>query len=166
MKQLILFCFCCAFQQTILSQSNLVRSTTSASGSSETITSSGNTYIIQQSIGQSSVIGTKFNGNYIFRQGFIQPDVWSKIIDIDVPLNLEMQLYPNPFEEQISLTFNEEVNNGISIVIYNTLGAMLYDRNYPAGQQIDVNLNWLPSGAYIIRVIANKKQFITKILKK
>ncbi|WP_111309045.1 T9SS type A sorting domain-containing protein [Confluentibacter sediminis] len=166
MKQLLLVCFCCAFQQHVLSQSNLVRSTTGASGSSEEIMHGGDTYIIQQSIGQSSVIGTTDNGTYIFRQGFIQPDVLSKIIDKNVPLNLQITIYPNPFQERISLVFNENVTDDIHVTVFNILGALVFSKSYQPNQQIDLGLNWLSSGEYIIKTIANKKQFISKILKK
>ncbi len=166
MKLLLLVCFCCAFQQHVLSQSNLVRSTTGASGSSEEITHGGDTYIIQQSFGQSSVIGTTENGTYIFRQGFIQPDVLSKIIEKDIPLNLQISVYPNPFQEQISLVFNENITDEINITVFNILGARVFSKSYQPNHQIDIRLDWLSSGEYIIKTIANKKQFISKILKK
>src|SRR5690606_18256525 len=166
MKLMLLVCFCCAFQQHVLSQSNLVRSTTGASGASEEVTSGSNTYVIQQSIGQPSVIGATANGDYIFRQGFIQPDVLSKIIEKNIPLNLQLTVYPNPFEEQISLVFNENIKGDIHITVYNILGAQMYSQTYQSNQQVDVILGWLSSGEYIVKTIANQKQFISKIIKK
>ncbi|WP_157805289.1 T9SS type A sorting domain-containing protein [Confluentibacter citreus] len=166
MKLSLLVCFCCAFQHQVSSQSNLVRSTTGASGASEEIANEGNIYVIQQSIGQSSVIGTIGDGDYIFRQGFIQPDVLSKIMEKNIPLNLQLSVYPNPFEEQISLVFNEDIKDDIHISVYNILGAQVYSKSYKSDQQIDIILGWLSSGEYIFKTIANRKQFISKIIKK
>jgi hypothetical protein len=154
------------FQQQVLSQSPpLVRSTTSASGSSDTVVNGDNTYVIQQSVGQPSAIGT-YNNKYTVRQGFIQPDVMAIVKDVNVPVNLQISLYPNPFDEQISLVFNEEIKGEIKITVYNMLGAQMFAKGYEANQQIDVLLGWLSSGEYILKANANQKQFISKILKK
>lgn len=166
MKLFLLFCFCCIFQQQVLSQSPpLARSTTSASGSSDIVVNGDNTYVIQQSVGQPSAIGT-YNSKYTVRQGFIQPNVMAIIKDVNVPINLQINLYPNPFDEQISLVFNEEIKGEIKITVYNILGAQMFSQGYEANQQIDVLLGWLSSGEYILKVNANQKQFISKILKK
>jgi len=63
----------------------LMRATLSASGSSETVTFDNLNFIIQQSIDQSSVIGTSKNNGYTLRQGFIQPNVLVKILDTSMP---------------------------------------------------------------------------------
>ncbi|MGE5943859.1 MAG: T9SS type A sorting domain-containing protein [Flavobacteriales bacterium] len=166
MKLLLIVCFCCFYQQQVSSQSNLVRSTTGASGVSKEITNGRNTYLIQQSVGQPSVIGTVGQGDYIFRQGFIQPDVLSKIMEKDIPLNLQLSVFPNPFVEQISLVFNENIQGDIQITVFNILGAQMYSKSYQSNQQVDMLLSWLSSGEYILKTIANKKQFISKIIKK
>ena len=90
----------------------------------------------------------------------------AKIKDVNVPVNLQINLYPNPFDEQISLVFNEEVKGVIKITVYNMLGAQMFAKGYEANQQIDVQLGWLSSGEYILKANANQKQFISKILKK
>lgn len=165
MKQLLMVCFCCLFQQ-IHAQSNLVRSTTGASGASTEMSNGNNTYVIQQSVGQSSIIGTINNSDYILRQGFIQPDVLSKIAEKNMPISLQIMLYPNPFQEKISLAFNENINGEITVTVYNLLGALIYSQNYQSSQQLEVLLNWLPSGEYILKTVANQKQFIAKIIKR
>lgn len=165
MKQLLMVCFCCLFQQ-IHAQSNLVRSTIGASGASTEMSNGNNTYVIQQSVGQSSIIGTINNSDYILRQGFIQPDVLSKIAEKNMPISLQIMLYPNPFQENISLAFNENISGEITLTVYNLLGALIYSQNYQSSQQLEVLLNWLPSGEYILKTVANQKQFIAKIIKR
>lgn len=167
MKLILIFSFCCVFQQQILSQSkSLLRSTTGVSGSSRIVVNEGNTYVIQQSIGQPSVIGTIEDGNYIFRQGFIQPDVLAKIVDKNVPLNLQVKIYPNPFDKHISLFFVEEVKSDINIKVFDVLGRQIFKTVFQKRQQTDVILDKLPLGEYLIKIIANKKQFVAKIMKK
>jgi len=148
------------------SNSNLVRSTTGVSGASIKLNHKNKTYIVQQSIGQSSVIGVHSDGSYILRQGFIQPDIISKIKDENIPLNLQLDIYPNPFEKQISLSFKEDIKNHVNVTVYDILGRQVFANSYPAGQLINVVLDRLSSGEYILKASTNRKQFITKILKK
>ena len=167
MKTFLLICFCCFFQQQVISQSNqVIRSTTSASGATDIVVQADKIYIIQQSVGQPSVIGTHDNENYILRQGFIQPNVLAKIKEKDVPLDLRLNIYPNPFNEQISLAFKEEVKSEINVVVFDILGRQVFAKNYQPGQHVNVRLDKLSSGEYILKAVANQKQFISKILKK
>lgn len=167
MKLFILVCFCCILQQQVLSQSNhLLRSTISASGASKEITSDGSSYLVQQSIGQSSLTGTIDNGNYILRQGFIQPDILAKIIDKSVPLGLKVRVFPNPFAEQISLDFNEAINNKVYVEVFNVLGSQVFRGSYQPSQQINIKLDKLSSGEYFFKAITNHRQFLTKIIKR
>ena len=106
------------------------------------------------------------NENYILRQGFIQPNVLAKIKEKDVPLDLQLTIYPIPFNEQISLAFKEDVESIINVEVFDILGRQVFAKNYQSGQHINVRLDRLSSGEYILKAIANQKQFITKILKK
>ncbi|WP_372753553.1 T9SS type A sorting domain-containing protein [Mariniflexile sp.] len=148
------------------SQTNLlVRSTTGTSGNSAVIVQDNASYMVQESIGQPSAIGTFNNGSYSIRQGFIQPNVLSQVMDINVPLNLQVSIYPNPFKEQISLTFNEDIEGEVVLTVCNMLGANVFFGAFASLNQIDVKLNNLQSGEYILKAVANNKQFIGKILK-
>ena len=91
----------------------LARATTGAAGSSENVTINNKAYIVQQSIGQASVIGTFSDENYTFRQGFIQPNVLAKIIDLAIPLSLDAIIYPNPFLESVTISFSEQITDRV-----------------------------------------------------
>ncbi len=170
MKLFLSLCMCCIFLQHLKAQTdsnpNVVRTTTGVSGASIKLDHKGKTYIVQQSIGQSSVIGVGSDGDYILRQGFIQPNIISKIKDKDVPLSLQLDIYPNPFEKQISLSFREDVKDHINVTVYDLLGRQVFSKRYTPGQLINVVLDELSSGEYILKAGTNNKQFITKILKK
>jgi len=164
----ILFVFTITYQinSQNTSSKQLVRSTTSIAGSSETILINNKGYIVQQSVGQSSAIGTYENSKYALRQGFIQPNVLSKIMDKGIPMNLNVVVFPNPFIENISLSFAEEIKDDISVSVYDLLGRLLFVNKYKANKRINIILENLSVAKYILKVNANNRQFIKTIIKK
>jgi hypothetical protein len=173
MKQKLLFVsalflmFASQFSQAQNSSSNyLVRATTGTSGSSENVTANNKQYVVQQSIGQASVIGTFYDDNYTLRQGFVQPNVLAKIIDVAIPLSLEAIVYPNPFVESVSISFSEKIIGKVEVVVFDLVGRQVFSKSYMATQELNVQFNELPVTGYILKVIANNKQFIKNILKK
>jgi hypothetical protein len=169
MKQQLLFAITLFFIQFTQAQTTtsdyLVRATTGVAGSSENISYNNKHYVVQQSIGQASVIGTFYEGDDTFRQGFIQPNVMAKIVDAGIPLNLEAVIYPNPFTESVTLSFSEKINDAIEVSVFDLLGRLVFSKSYAADQNIHVQFNSLSVANYIIKVTANNKQFIKKILK-
>jgi len=169
MRMILLLCLCIAFQFNAYAQTdsnpNLVRSTTSSSGSSVDINVDNVNYVIQQSIGQASAIGTYSEGAYTLRQGFIQPNVLAKIIDQDVPLNLNASIYPNPFIENITLSFKEEIKGAVEVFLFDMSGREIYTNNFSASNSVTVHLGNLPQASYILKVRANNKQIIKKVIK-
>jgi hypothetical protein len=144
----------------------LVRATTAASGNSANVAVNNKSYLVQQSIGQASVAGTFYDSDYILRQGFIQPNVLAKIRDVSIPLSLQAIVYPNPFIENITISFSEQITSEIEVVVFDLIGRQLFSKSYAASETINLQLKSLPAGGYIIRVMANRKQFIKNILKK
>ncbi|WP_111707496.1 T9SS type A sorting domain-containing protein [Lutibacter citreus] len=144
----------------------LVRSTTGVAGSSENIAINNQQYTVQQSFGQVSVIGTFSATNYMVRQGFIQPNVFAKIRDTSIPLNLEAIAYPNPFVDGISISFSEQITDNVEVAVFDVLGRLVFSKSYIADQNLQVQFNNLMVGGYILKVTANSKQFVKKILKK
>jgi hypothetical protein len=161
---LVLFTSLAKAQST--SNTHLVRSTIGISGTSENVTVNNKQYIVQQSIGQASVIGTFSDSDYILRQGFIQPNVLAKIIDIAIPLNLEAIVYPNPFVENITIAFTEKITDKIEVHAFDLLGRLVFSKSYLADQNLKVNLPNLANAEYFLKVTVNNKQFLKKILKK
>lgn len=144
----------------------LVRATTGVAGSSENVELNNKQYVVQQSIGQASAIGTFYDSNFIARQGFIQPNVLAKIIDIAIPLNLEAIIYPNPFVESVTISFSEQITDKVEVAVFDVLGRLVFSKSYLADQKVNVQFNNLSVADYILKVTANNKQFIKKILKK
>ncbi|MDG2194070.1 MAG: T9SS type A sorting domain-containing protein [Polaribacter sp.] len=144
----------------------LVRSTTSVVGSSKKVMVNNKAYRVQQSIGQNSIIGLATNGKYTLRQGFIQPNILAKITDKNIPLTLQVNAYPNPFTEGITLSFIDEVTTDINIVLYDVLGHVLFSKKYTPQQAIHLRLRHLAIGNYLLKIQGNQQQIIKNILKK
>lgn len=144
----------------------LMRSTLGNNGLSKTITTNTGTYFIQQSIGQASVIGTYSKNNYTIRQGFLQPPSPVKVQSINIlENNLKANLYPNPFQQAVKVSFDAPVNNDMLVVIYNISGRIILSKKYSAAQLINVPLDNIPSGDYIMKITTKNKQLVAKIIK-
>lgn len=159
-----------AFIQFTLAQNiasdYLVRSTTGVAGSSEIFSAGNKQYVVQQSIGQASVIGTFYQGDVTLRQGFIQPYVWAKSIEAVLPVNLEVVIYPNPFTENLTLSFSEKINASVEVSVFDLLGRLVFSGNYAASQSINIRLSALAGAEYMIKGSTGNKQFIKKVLKR
>ncbi|MCF6167417.1 T9SS type A sorting domain-containing protein [Lutibacter sp.] len=174
MKQKLLFSsillfFIVTFQFAIaqsIQSDYLVRSTTGVSGSSVTSSQNDKTFIVQQSVGQSSAIGTFNTTKYSIRQGFIQPDVLSKIINNNISLDLEASFYPNPFVESVTLAFVEKIEGKVEVAVFDMLGRLVFLNSYIAEQNLKVQFHNLSVSDYILKVTANNKQFVKNIIKK
>jgi hypothetical protein len=94
-----------------------LRSTISLGGHSGVVSLNGKQLIIQQSIGQTSVINSFQAKGVLLRQGFIQPLNSKRSSRGNNELEGEVQ--PNPFSDYISISFSEVISNDIFITIIN-----------------------------------------------
>jgi len=90
----------------------------------------------------------------------------AKIIDKSIPLSLEAIIYPNPFVESVTLSFTEQITSKVEVAVFDLLGRLVFSNNYAGEQNLKVQFNNLSVADYILKVTANNKQFIKKILKK
>lgn len=90
---------------------------------------------------------------------------FSDIDEIDLD-EININVYPNPFDNQIAIDIDELYQvNGISV--YNYLGCKIYDVNLTeriTNKHI-INLDHLNSGIYFIKVETKESQIIRKIIK-
>lgn len=144
---------------------NFVRGTTSLGGSSEVIQINGTSVIVQQSIGQSSPIGATEAGGKTIVQGFIQPNVLEKILTPDIPEDLKVGVYPNPFNSLLVIDFELLPLTPVDVTVFDLLGSQVNIKSYSALRQLTVDLSSLTSGYYFLKVECDDKQHIEKILK-
>ncbi len=85
-------------------------------------------------------------------------------VGIDEINSSDVTIYPNPFENTITITGNHAVLNNLTI--YNTLGMLVYNKDFNQNNKVIVNLNSLNSGFYIIKVKTDKEIVTRNLIKK
>ena len=143
----------------------IVRQTISSSGSSSEISFEGREYLVQESIGQASPIGsTQLTGKH-FIQGFIQPWVLTKILTPETPVDLAVTIFPNPFIEFINIRFDTLPMTDVNVSVFDILGSEVSRITYASQMQLSIELVGLTYGYYFLKVETDKSQHIEKILK-
>ena len=139
-----------------------LRSTTSIS----TINSGQQSeYILQQSTGQAGVTGTYKSGDYLLSQGFVQAAVWANIVHLDDILDLKVRVFPNPFIDEIHVSFLESVSQPVDVIIFSDMGRKLESVTYEGSQGLRVRLEHLPPGRYYIKITTDHRQFVGHLIK-
>lgn len=141
----------------------LRRQTTGIAGASGDYRAAGQSYLIQQSIGQASVIGTSQSGDYSMRQGFIQPEFF--LAAVSEHTDLEATIFPNPFGRQFQIRFEAEPEGDIDVEIYDLSGRTILRKRYGAARDIAIDFPHAAAGMYLIHIVAGKKQFSGRIQK-
>ncbi len=143
----------------------VVRSTIGSSSVNKNVPSNFKTSAVMQSIGQSSVIGS-FSSNYkVFRQGYIQPQLLLNSLNLDKNLKLQLNLYPNPFTDYFTLSFQETVYTSIRVDVFDLLGRKVFEQIFELNQTLTIS-NWenTTDKNYVLKVTANNKEFVSHLL--
>jgi len=152
---------------TMLSQTNpnrmLLRSTIGSACPSKS--QFENIYLIQQSFGQSSVIGTNCKEDIVLCQGYIQPNPKSINHNRQSILALKTIVYPNPFEDIIKISFEDKITSNILVEVYDVSGKSIFTKTYIPNQLIEVSLANIPISIYQLKIVANQKSIFHKIIK-
>lgn len=78
-------------------------------------------------------------------------------------------VYPNPFVDQLSVTFKKELKGETQIILMDLTGNMLHREvrlNPVIGQKVNINPMYeLHAGAYSLRIMNNKRVFNQTIMK-
>jgi len=84
---------------------------------------------------------------------------------VDVVSNeLSFELYPNPADNQLSITANSKGKGAVQLEVYNTMGQMVLTKLMGTGAQYQIDIAQLEAGVYVA-VIRNEggssqKQFV------
>lgn len=171
MKIFFLLLFCLGSK--IQAQQNsaiILKSTITTVGSSSVriALNNNNTYKIQQSIGQSSIIGKKSVGKTSVQQGFL---TYNKEFHINnsetdfIDTSLDIVISPNPFIDHIKINFSKPTANDIQINIYDLNGKVLVSKKHKPTDVLLVPMRYFSLGTYIIQVQSGKNKFTEKLLK-
>jgi hypothetical protein len=108
--------------------------------------------------------GTTINGRvYTTNGAFTTDSVVTTMAPICTPTGINtfdkadaVNIYPNPFTNQLNIELNALQINKCQLVIYNVLGAEVMNTNVFA-QNVILETNVLPSGVYFYKVINDNK---------
>tara|TARA_B100000780_G_C20825537_1_gene327994 strand:+ start:57 stop:551 length:495 start_codon:yes stop_codon:yes gene_type:complete len=162
MKKLLLILLCFPFLIFAQSSPNLLRSTISNSGSSAETT---NKYIVQQSVGQSSLVGLQQTNKHIVIQGFIQPAQLKRMLAASNSADLLVSVYPNPTTDKITIAFNELVTGKVNLSIYDQMGKLVMEENRESEVELSYSLIKLAVGTYFVKVNTSTKEYVTQLVK-
>lgn len=103
-----------------------------------------------------------FDGDVI--DGVYEKEYINKLDDFEE--FTKTQLYPNPFKNKFTLTFDKKLEN-CEVEIFDISGRQIYKKSFSNTSKIIINnLDFLSSGNYILNVTSNKGVVLnTKILK-
>ena len=80
-------------------------------------------------------------------------------------LTENISIYPNPANETIRLSLPSYMNENADIKIFNTLGVTVLSQHHTQGENINIDINSLPAGVYVVRCMKNDK-IISKLFVK
>lgn len=163
MKSIFFIVFVLILSTNSYSQSvTLLRSSLGVSGSSNQISINGNSYRVQQSIGQGSPIRSfTLDGSILF-QGFIQPHSQEQKASAST---LNVRVYPNPFSKNITLQFGNDTHDDVSVIIMDILGRTVFKKTFKGSSEIDFDPGDVSPGQVIIKISTPQKQYVTKLIK-
>ena len=160
-----IFLMCSQVFCQIESSDILQRGTISNGGETVELESNNERFVIQQSIGQSSVIGLASLVSVNVLQGFIQPDLLDKILTPDMPAVLDVDIFPNPFDTHLYLQFDFVPKTHVVVSAYDVMGRVVWSNSYASSDQITIEPTSLNYGYYFFKVECNGMQRVEKILK-
>lgn len=93
-------------------------------------------------------------------------DIWNTSIN-ETKLTQNIAVYPNPFVEEINISFESLTNNLGILSVQNVLGQEVYSQPFTSKKGINnLNINLpLANGIYFIRLTINNQTFTQKVLK-
>ena len=163
MKTFALFIIALLSSSFLFGQS-MMKQTLSINGSSEFVYANNKSYFIHQSIGQASVINTFESNNYQLRQGFLQP-IKAALINSGFDTEIDVFVYPNPFQENINLDFQETMFDEITISLYHITGQLIHQQTYDPSESLSLQYYNLAAGAYVLRGQMRAQTFSIKLIK-
>jgi hypothetical protein len=104
-------------------------------------------------------------GSAVISVDFSNCSSWAGVHDLE-NFNMEFLLYPNPSDKDITIKYSYMNSTDAEIEIYDYLGKMVYNRtSKKESSEEKINIESFSAGCYLIKVSANGKEFIKKLIK-
>ena len=169
-KLLLIYIFvyqCFAFSQQTTKKYSVLKSTITSVGSA-TIYTTNNNYSVQQSIGQSGIIGTKKTEKVSVQQGFLTSTLFFKVDNSSENTfkeTLDFVISPNPFIDYIKIDFAKKTTYDVYIKIFDVNGKVFNSEKHQPTDQIIIPMNRFSIGTYLIQIKSGENSSTKKILK-
>lgn len=141
------------------------RSTFGNSSIGNLFNSSCGHYSVCQTIGQQSITGTVFTPSYIVMQGYLQPTVGNIQQSTASSNMLKITCFPNPTKDFLYINVLEKVDDMVYVKIFDCSGSARMILQYPKSRTIRINVNSLPVGIYIVKILSANKSYTSKLSK-
>ena len=159
---------CFAFSQQVTKKEYTLQKSTLTSIGSATIYTGKNRYSIQQSIGQSGIVGKKEVNSITVQQGFLTNNIYLKVDNSknnSFKETLDLVISPNPFIDYIKIDFSKKTDSDIYIKIYDVNGKVHLSKKYLPSNKIIIPMRRYSLGTYLIQIKSGRSTSTNKILK-
>jgi len=82
--------------------------------------------------------------------------------------SLAINIWPNPFQDDLSFELPDKSNNPVNVEIYSVLGSRLISKDFSANTQNNnyrIDCSHLPQGTYLLKVNSGAKQ-VSRLIRK
>jgi hypothetical protein len=85
--------------------------------------------------------------------------------EIDVEAYFEMNVFPNPFNEQATLNIHSSIDEQVNVEVFDMVGNIVWKNNVPSNNNIAFGAE-LAQGAYIVKAMnQNGNQAVFRFIK-
>jgi len=91
----------------------------------------------------------------------------NNLVDTNLMVD-EVNIFPNPISNVLNISFQNNLNENVTVKIFNVDGKLLFSSNHYITlhvNQISLDLNWLNNGFYILEINSINKKLSKQILK-
>ncbi|PQJ81563.1 T9SS type A sorting domain-containing protein [Polaribacter glomeratus] len=159
---------CIAFSQQSTKKKYTVLKSTLTSVGSSAVYATDNKYSVQQSIGQSGIIGKVAVNSITAQQGFLTSTIYLKVDNSNSTTfneTLDFIISPNPFVDYIKVTFSKKTAFDIYIKIYDVNGKVYNSQKFLPSDEIVIEMRRFSIGTYLIQIKSGSSIATEKILK-
>jgi uncharacterized repeat protein (TIGR01451 family) len=82
----------------------------------------------------------------------------------EVAADLPLQVFPNPASSQLQLRFGNEMSGALQLNLVNLAGQRVLAQQFPASQQVELQVSHLPAGIYFLQVQSSAGRATRKVV--
>jgi hypothetical protein len=112
----------------------------------------------------SAVGNVIYDSNNLPAQPFYDVSVHVRTLSDETYGINDFKIYPNPVKENIFLSFSNNLNNSINIIIIDVFGKEILKIKKETHESIKINIASLSRGIYFLKATINSSEFIKKII--